>query len=246
MFDLKNKKVFITGGSRGIGAGTARILAKLGCRVAFSYTTEESSAHQIIKDLDGEGHLAVKMDVCYKASVDEAFKKVLEEFSGLDGLVNNAGITNDQLMLRMSEEDFAKVLQTNLTGTFLCSKAVLKPMMKARKGSIVNITSIIGQMGNPGQTNYAASKAGIEAFSKSMAKEMGSRSIRVNCVAPGFIVTNMTDKMDEKQKEHLLQGTPLNRLGQVEDVAYAVAYLLSDEASYITGQTLSVNGGMYM
>ncbi|MCB0357172.1 MAG: SDR family oxidoreductase, partial [Bdellovibrionales bacterium] len=137
-------------------------------------------------------------------------------------------------------------IETNLKGTYLCSKAVLKTMMKARNGSIVNITSVIGQMGNPGQANYAASKAGIEALAKSMAKEMGSRGIRVNCVAPGFIATDMTDDLDEKQKNQILNNTPLNQLGRVEDVAYAVAYLLSDEASYITGQTLSVNGGMYM
>ena len=246
MFNLNNKKVFITGGSRGIGAGTAQVLAQLGARIAISYTANEASAHKILESLSGEGHISVKMDVCDKASVEEAFKKVIEGLGGLTGLVNNAGITKDQLLLRMSEADFSSVLQTNLTGTFLCSKAALKTMMKAREGSIVNITSVIGQMGNAGQANYAASKAGIEAFSKSMAKEMGSRNVRVNCVAPGFIVTDMTEQMDEKQKAALLEGTPLQRLGQVEDVAYAVAYLLSDESNFITGQTLSVNGGLYM
>ena len=246
MFELKGKKVFVTGGSRGIGAGTAKVLADLGCRVAISYSSNEASAHKVLESLNGEGHIAVKLNICDKTSVDEAFKKVISEFSGLDGLVNNAGITKDQLLLRMTDEDFDKVIQTNLHGTFLCSKAALKTMMKARNGSIVNITSVIGQMGNAGQANYAASKAGVEAFSKSMAKEMGRRGLRVNCVAPGFIETDMTGEMDEKQKEAILQGTPLNRLGSVEDIAYAVAYLLSDEASYMTGQTLSVNGGMYM
>jgi 3-oxoacyl-[acyl-carrier protein] reductase len=187
------------------------------------------------------------MDISQPSSVEEGFKQVLEHFGGeLHGLVNNAGITKDQLMLRMSPEDFNQVLQTNLMGTFLCSKAALKPMMKARRGSIVSITSVIGQMGNAGQANYAASKAGIEAFSKSLAKEMGSRGIRVNCVAPGFIVTDMTHGMTETQKDSLLKSLPLNRLGEVRDISNSVAFLLSDAASYMTGQTLSVNGGMYM
>ena len=246
MFQLKDKKFFVTGGSRGIGAGIAKYLANAGSQVAISFSSNEAAAQEVLKEMPGDGHLCVSMNISNKESVDEAFKQVLEKFNGLDGLINNAGITKDQLMLRMNEDDFTQVVQTNLTGTFLCSKAVLKPMMKARKGSIVNITSVIGQMGNAGQANYAASKAGIEGFSKSLAKEMGSRGIRVNCIAPGFITTNMTDEMSEEQKKGILDATALQRMGNVDDIASAVAFLLSDEAGYITGHTLSVNGGMYM
>ena len=246
MFQLKDKKFFVTGGSRGIGAGIAKYLANAGSQVAISFSSNEAAAQEVLKEMPGDGHLCVSMNISNKESVDEAFKQVLEKFNGLDGLINNAGITKDQLMLRMNEDDFTQVVQTNLTGTFLCSKAVLKPMMKARKGSIVNITSVIGQMGNAGQANYAASKAGIEGFSKSLAKEMGSRGIRVNCIAPGFITTNMTDEMSEEHKKGILDATALQRMGNVDDIASAVAFLLSDEAGYITGHTLSVNGGMYM
>lgn len=243
---LKNKKVLITGGSRGIGAGMARHLASLGARLAITYTSRPESAEQVLKSLPGEGHMALAMDVSNSASVEAGMEKVLSAFEGLDGLVNNAGITKDQLLLRMKEEDFDAVIQTNLKGTFLCTKAVMKAMMKARSGSIVNITSVIGQMGNAGQANYAASKAGIEAFSKSVAKEVASRGIRVNCVAPGFIVTEMTDILTDEQKQAILSQVPLAKLGQVDDVAHAVAYLLSDGSSYVTGQTIAVNGGLYM
>lgn len=243
---LKGKRVLVTGASRGIGAGVAQKIADLGARVALTYTSRPEAAEAVLKSLSGSGHMVVNMDIANSQSVESGIAEVLKQFEGLDGLVNNAGITRDQLLLRMKDEDFDAVVQTNLRGTYLCTKAVAKTMLKARQGSIVNITSVIGQMGNAGQSNYAASKAGIEAFSKSVAKEMGSRGIRVNCVAPGFIVTDMTDALDDKQKEAIMSQVPLGRLGQVEDVANAVAFLLSDQSTYVTGQTLAINGGMYM
>lgn len=243
---LKGKSVLITGGSRGIGAGVAKILAEQGARVALTYSSSPDSAEKVLQGLPGDGHFTLKMNVADSDSVKEGFNQVLERFDKLDGLINNAGITRDQLLLRMKDEDFDSVIQTNLRGTYLCTKLALKPMMKARGGSIVNISSVIGHSGNAGQANYAASKAGVEAFARSIALEVGSRGIRVNCVAPGFIATEMTDALDEKQKAAILTNVPLAKLGQVEDVAFAVAYLLSDESSYMTGQTLHVNGGLYM
>ena len=172
--------------------------------------------------------------------------QILSHFKTLDGLVNNAGITSDQILLRMKTEEFDKVVQTNLRGTYLCTQFVLKPMIKARKGSIVNLTSVIGQKGNAGQCNYAASKAGIEAFSKSVAQEVGSRGIRLNCIAPGFIQTEMTDQLNENQQKAILDAVPMKRMGTPQDIASVAAFLLSDESIYMTGQTLSVNGGLYM
>jgi 3-oxoacyl-[acyl-carrier protein] reductase len=243
---LKDKKIFISGGSRGIGAGIVKKCAEQGAVVAFSYTSRPDAAEEVLKSLPGEGHFHIKMDISSSESVTSAMNEVLERFGSIDGLVNNAGITRDQLMLRMKEEDFDAVVQTNLKGTFLCTKAVLKPMTKARKGSIVNITSVIGQTGNAGQANYAASKAGTEAFTKSVALELASRNLRANCVAPGFIETEMTGALTDEQKAGILAQVPLARMGQVEDVANAVSYLLSDESSYITGHTISVNGGLFM
>lgn len=246
MFDLKNKKVVITGSSRGIGAGIASFLAAQGAQVCVTYSRSKDKAQEVFSKLEGEGHLLLPLDTSDEESITRFFKEVLESWGNLDGLVNNAGITRDQLLLRMKTEDFDAVYSTNLKGTFLCTKAVTKPMMKARKGSIVNITSVIGSIGNPGQSNYAASKAGTEAFAKSIAKEIGSRGIRVNCVAPGFIQTEMTDALDDKQKDALTDQLPIARLGTTEDIASAVAFLISDASSYITGQTLHVNGGMYL
>lgn len=243
---LKGKKVFITGGSRGIGAGIARALAGEGAQVAFSYSSSEAQAKEVLESLSGDGHMMVHMQVADEASVDKAFTEIFAKFGNLDGLVNNAGITKDQLLLRMKSEDFQAVMDVNLKGTFLCTKIAVKHMMKARTGSIVNITSVIGQTGNPGQANYAASKAGTEAFAKSIAQEVGSRKIRVNCVAPGFIVTDMTDKLTQDQKDAILGKVPLQELGNTDDIAHAVSFLLSDKSRYITGHTLSVNGGLYM
>lgn len=243
---LEGKKILVTGSSRGIGAGIAKLLADEGATIAVTYSSSEGPAREVVASLKGSGHMIVPLNVGDEASVQAAFAKVLETFGELDGLVNNAGITKDQLLLRMKEEDFNQVIDINLKGTFLCTKLAVKAMMKARKGSIVNITSVIGQSGNPGQANYAASKAGTEAFAKSVAQEVGSRQIRVNCVAPGFIVTDMTDKLTPDQKEGILKKVPLETLGTTDDVAHAVAFLLSDKARYITGHTLSVNGGLYM
>jgi 3-oxoacyl-[acyl-carrier protein] reductase len=243
---LAGKKIIVTGSSRGIGAGIARLLAAEGAQVAVTYSSSEGPAREVLSSLPGAGHMISPLRVDDEASVSQAFETILAQFGELDGLVNNAGITKDQLLLRMKTEDFQSVIQTNLTGTFLCTKLAVKTMMKARKGSIVNITSVIGQTGNAGQANYAASKAGVEGFTKSIAQEVGSRNVRVNCVAPGFIVTDMTDKLNEEQKAAILSKVPLAGLGQADDVAHAVAFLLSDKARYITGHTLSVNGGLHM
>lgn len=243
---LKGKNILVTGGSRGIGAAIVKHAAELGARVAFTYTSKPELAETVLKSLPGEGHFIQAMDISNPASVEEGMKKILETFGTLDGLVNNAGITRDQLLLMMKLEDFDAVLNTNLRGTFLVTKSVLKPMIRARKGSIVTITSIIGQTGNGGQANYAASKAGLEAFSKSVALEVASRNVRLNCVAPGFIATEMTDALTEDQKGTIQEKIPLKQIGSALDVAQAVAYLLSDNAKYVTGHTLNVNGGMFM
>lgn len=243
---LRGKNIVLTGGSRGIGAGIAKILAAEGARVALTYTSRPDAAQEVRGSLNGEGHLAVSMNVGDASSVQQGFEEILKSFDRIDGLVNNAGITKDQLILRMKDEDFDSVIQTNLRGTYLCAKTAVKLMLKARAGSIVNISSVVGQMGNPGQTNYAASKAGIEGFTRALALEVASRSIRINAVAPGFIATDMTDALDAKQQEAICSKIPLNRMGSVDDVAFAVTYLLSDESAYVTGQVLAVNGGLYM
>ncbi len=246
MLSLKGKKVVVTGSSRGIGSGIAKSLASLGAQVCVTYSRSKDTAEEVFSSLEGEGHLLLALNTSDEDSIKSFFKEVLDKWESIDGLVNNAGITRDQLLLRMKTSDFDDVYETNLKGTFLCTKAVAKPMMKKRTGSIVNITSVIGSTGNAGQANYAASKAGTEAFSKSVAKELGSRGIRANCVAPGFIQTEMTDILDDKQKDSLTDQLPLARLGTTDDVAQAVAFLISDASSYITGQTIHVNGGMYL
>lgn len=243
---LEGKKIFVTGGSRGIGAATVKTLANFGAQVAFTYSSNEQAAKNILNELPGEGHKIISMNLADESSVMAAMDELLKHFSNIDGVVNNAGITKDQLLLRMKTEDFDAVLDTNLKGNFLIIKALSKVMMKARKGSIVNITSVIGQTGNAGQSNYAASKAGLIGFSKSIAQELGSRNLRVNCVAPGFISTDMTDSLTEEQKKQILTKIPLETLGTAQDVANAIAFLLSDASKYISGHTLNVNGGMYM
>lgn len=243
---LAGRRIAVTGSSRGIGAGIAKWLAAEGAQVVVTYSSNEASAQEVVKSLKGSGHLCLPLNVSDEASVDAFFSKV-QEAGGLQGLVNNAGIEKDQLILRMKTEDFDAVIGTNLRGTFLCARAAIKMMFKAKvAGSIVNITSVIGEMGNPGQSNYAASKAGVEGLTKSLAKEVASRGIRINCVAPGFIDTDMTRKMNDDQKAKILSGVPLGQMGSTEDIAAAAAFLLSDEARYITGQTLSVNGGLYI
>ncbi len=245
--DLKNKNIFITGSSRGIGAGIAIKLAHMGAKVTITYGNSKEHAEKIFQDLPGQGHLLLPLDITNEDSVKTAVESALAAWDGkIDGLVNNAGITRDQLILRMKKEDFDDVYMTNLRGSFFTTRLILKPMMKQRQGSIVNISSVVGSMGNAGQSNYSASKAGLEAFSRSIAKEIGSRGIRVNALAPGFIQTDMTEALSPVQKEALLKDLPLARLGTVDDIAESVAFLLSDASSYITGHTLHVNGGMFM
>lgn len=214
--------------------------------MAIGYASREEAAQQVLQKLPGSGHFIVRLDVTSEAAVEEGLNQVFKQWETFDGLVNNAGITKDTLLLRMKNEDFEQVIRTNLQGTFLVTRACLKMFLKTRKGSIVNITSVIGQTGNAGQANYAASKAGIEAFSRSAAMEVASRGIRVNCVAPGFIATEMTDALNEDQKKAILQKIPMGRIAEASEVATTVAFLLSDDAKYITGHTLSVNGGLYM
>lgn len=244
--NLSGKKIIVTGGSRGIGAAIVQSLAEAGAQVAFTYSSKEESAKNVLTSLKGEGHFYVQMDVSQEDSVNKGLEQIQAKWTEIDGLVNNAGITKDGLLLRMKAEDFDQVIATNLKGTFLLTKLVSKIMMKARRGSIVNITSVIGQTGNAGQANYAASKAGTVGFSKSVAQEIASRNIRVNCIAPGFIATEMTHVLNDEVKAKIMEKIPLQRMGEAKDVANAVKFLLSDESSYITGHTLSINGGMYM
>lgn len=244
--NLKGKKIIVTGGSRGIGAEVSKVLADYGASVALTYSNSKDKAETVLKSLSGEGHLCLQLNISDESSIDGFFSEIKKQWGQIDGLVNNAGITRDQLLLRMKTDDFDSVINTNLRGTFLCTKLAVKMMLKAKAGSIVSVTSVIGQRGNGGQANYAASKAGIEAFTKSVAQEVGSRNIRLNCIAPGFIETDMTDIMDDATKTEWLKNVPLNRLGQGKDIADAAAFLLSDESTYVTGQTLSVNGGLHM
>lgn len=246
MMDLKGKKILVTGGSRGIGAGVVQRLSELGATVAFTYASRSDAAESVLRTLKGSGHFHLKMDVKDSSSIQAGISQVLETFGELHGLVNNAGITKDQLLLRMKDEDLDEVLTTNLRGSILCAKAVLKPMIKQRNGSIVNISSVVGAMGNPGQSNYVASKAGIEGFSRALALEVASRNVRVNAVAPGFIATDMTENMTEDQKKAISERIPMGKMGSSDDIANSVAFLLSDMSQYITGQVLHVNGGLYL
>ncbi|MEZ5440974.1 MAG: 3-oxoacyl-ACP reductase FabG [Lysobacterales bacterium] len=234
----------VTGASRGIGAAIAARLVNDGWRVVGT-ATSESGAQAIGERLGSHGEGLV-LDVADSAAVDACVADVLQRHGAIDALVNNAGITRDQLLMRLSEADWQAVLNTNLTGIYRTCKALLRPMLKARAGRIVNIASVIGVTGNAGQANYAAAKAGIIGFSKSLAQEVGSRGITVNVVAPGFIETDMTRELPEDAKAALLGRIALGRMGQAHDIAAAVAFLLSPGASYITGETLHVNGGMYM
>jgi len=245
---LEGKTVLITGASRGIGKGIARKMAEHGADVAFTYLSSEESAKKLEKELASLGikAKAYRSDASDYRQAHELVDKVLKDFGRIDVLVNNAGITKDNLLLRMKEEDFDDVIRVNLKSVFNMTKAVLRPMMKARKGSIINIGSVVGLRGNAGQANYAASKAGIIGFSKSVAQELGSRNIRCNVVAPGFIETEMTAALDEKILEEWKKQIPLKRTGKPEDVADACVFLASDMSDYITGQVLTVDGGMLM
>ena len=236
----------VTGGSRGIGRVIADKLAEAGFDIAICYSGNENAAEETVKlcEEHGVNAIAIKCDVSNETEVAEMFAVVKEKFGPVDVLVNNAGVTKDGLLIRMSEADFDKVIDINLKGTFLCTKAAIKDMVKNRHGSIINITSIVGVNGNTGQANYAASKAGIIGFTKSVAREYGGKGIIVNAIAPGFIQTAMTDELPENVKSDYLKRIPLNRFGQPEDVANAVEFLASEKASYITGQVIEVTGGM--
>ncbi|WP_440880959.1 3-oxoacyl-[acyl-carrier-protein] reductase [Tenacibaculum sp. C7A-26P2] len=243
---LENKTAIITGATRGIGRGIAIEFAEQGCNVAFTYNSSVEAANILEKELTELGVKAkgYQSNAAEFESAQDLAKNVLEEFEAIDILVNNAGITKDNLLMRISEDDFDKVIQVNLKSVFNLTKAVIRPMMKQRSGSIINMSSVVGLKGNPGQTNYAASKAGILGFSKSVALELGSRNIRSNVVAPGFIETEMTAKLDDKVVEGWRSEIPLKRGGTPKDIANACVFLASDMSSYITGQTLSVDGGM--
>ena len=236
----------ITGGSRGIGRVVALNLAKEGYDITFCYTNNEAAAKEAVSEIEKTGAkaLAVKADVSKESDVNALVQAARDAFGPIEVLVNNAGITRDGLLLRMSEKDISDVLDTNLKGTFFCTKAVLKDMMKSRYGKIINITSILGVTGNAGQSNYAASKAGLIGFTKSVAKEYGAKGICVNAVAPGFIETEMTDKLPEEVKNTYLERISLKRFGTPEDVANVVSFLAGHKSDYVTGQVIEVTGGM--
>jgi 3-oxoacyl-[acyl-carrier protein] reductase len=248
MFSLKDKVAIVTGASQGIGRDTALALAEAGAKVAVAARNEEKLAALVkeIVALEAGQALAVKMDVADAEQVKAGFKAVMEKFGRLDILVNNAAITRDGLAMRMKADDWDAVIRTNLTGAHLCIQQALPTMMRARAGRIINIASVVAQMGNAGQANYVAAKAGLIGLTKAIAIEIASRNITVNAVAPGFIETPMTDVLPDKVKEELKTRIPLGRMGSARDVASAIVFLASDEACYITGHVLDVNGGMYL
>jgi 3-oxoacyl-[acyl-carrier protein] reductase len=243
---MDKKVCLITGASGGIGAACALSFAKAGYDLILHYSRSKESTEKLAKQCEALGAqtIVVGFDVRDEQACDEAIQTALTQFQRIDVLINNAGVTKDQLMLRMSLKDFEEVLDVNLKGSFIVSQAVLKPMMKARSGVILNMSSVVGLTGNAGQTNYAASKAGLIGFTKSLAKELASRSIRVNAIAPGFIETAMTALLTQDQQDQLAQRIPLKRFGQVDEVAQLACFLASDQAAYITGQTIVIDGGL--
>lgn len=243
-----NKTAIITGASKGIGAEIAKRLNELGYNLVLNYRNSTSSMEEIISSFTNKEtqNVIVQCDVSNYDDCKKLIDTAYENFSTVDALINNAGITKDNLLAMMSEEEFDAVIDTNLKGTFNCCKHIAKRMMKQKHGRIVNISSVVGLSGNAGQANYSASKAGVIGMTKSMARELGKKNILVNAVAPGFIQTEMTDKIPEEMKAEMLKNIPLNKLGDPKDIADAVEFLISDKASYITGQVLSVNGGFYM
>jgi 3-oxoacyl-[acyl-carrier protein] reductase len=247
-FDLSGKVAVITGSSRGIGAGIAQTLAGQGAKVVINHRNSPEGAQEVlavIKANDGQATI-IQADVGQSGEAQRLIKETIDTYGQIDILVNNAGTTRDTLIMTMKDEDWDLVLRTNLSSTYFCSKAAVRPMMKKRSGRIINITSVVGLAGQAGQTNYAASKAGVIGFTKSLAKEVGSRTITVNAVAPGFVPTTLTEVLPEQMIQSAVAGTPLGRLGTVEDVANAVLFLASDEAAFITGQVLTVDGGLVM
>jgi 3-oxoacyl-[acyl-carrier protein] reductase len=245
---LQNKRAIVTGGTRGIGRAIVKELVANGCSVVFTYHSSDETAKALESELANEKVkvFGFKADASSFAAADETVKFAVAKLGGLDILVNNAGITKDNLLLRMSENDFDMVINANLKSVFNYTKAVIKTFIGQRYGKIINISSVVGIIGNPGQANYVASKAGVIGLTKSNAKELASRNINVNCIAPGFIETDMTDKLTDQQKEVILTNVPLKRLGKPEDVAKAVLFLSSSDSDYLTGQVITVDGGMVM
>lgn len=242
---MSRKIVLVTGASRGIGKAIAQRFADEG-HFVIGTATSEKGADAIAEYLSESGGIGRVLDVCSDEDVDKLFEEIDSVYGGINVLVNNAGITKDGLLMRMKDEDWASVIDTNLTSIYRMSRRAVRGMMKARHGRIINITSVVAQMGNAGQTNYAATKAGAEGFSRALAREIGSRGVTVNCVAPGFVETDMTEELDERLLNSMLDAVPMGRMGQPEEIAAAVSFLASDDASYITGAVLAVNGGMYM
>ncbi|WP_391560179.1 3-oxoacyl-[acyl-carrier-protein] reductase [Robertmurraya sp.] len=245
---LLGKVALVTGASRGIGRDIAIELAKAGANVAVNYAGSEARANEVVQEIQSLGReaFAVQCDVANGESVAEMVKQTIDRWGSLDILVNNAGITRDNLIMRMKEDEWDDVINTNLKGVFLCTKAVTRQMMKQKSGRIINISSVVGESGNAGQANYVAAKAGVIGLTKTTAKELAPRGITVNAVAPGFITTDMTDKLTDEIKEGMLKMIPLAKFGEPKDIANAVTFLASDDSRYITGQTIHVNGGMVM
>ncbi|MFC0014308.1 MULTISPECIES: 3-oxoacyl-[acyl-carrier-protein] reductase [Allobacillus] len=245
---FKGKAALVTGASRGIGRAIALNLGKNGANVVVNYSGSKDKAEAVVEEIKsfGQEAIAVQANVADADDVKRLVKETIDTFGSLDILVNNAGITRDNLLMRMKEEEFDQVIDTNLKGVFNCTKAVTRQMMKQRAGKIVNIASIVGVSGNPGQVNYVAAKAGVIGMTKSVAKELATRNVHVNAVAPGFISTEMTDELTDDQKQNMYDMIPLNRLGEPEDVANVVKFLASSESDYMTGQTIHVDGGMVM
>ncbi|MBB3764085.1 3-oxoacyl-[acyl-carrier-protein] reductase [Sphingomicrobium lutaoense] len=244
MFSLEGKTALVTGASGGLGSAIAKALANQGARLALSGSNAEK-LEKFAKELGGD-HVTLVANLSDAEEVDGLVPRAVEALGKLDILVNNAGITRDNLAMRMKDEEWQDVIKVNLEASFRLMRAAVKPMMRARGGRIVNISSVVGQTGNPGQMNYVASKAGLVGMSKALAQEVASRNITVNCVAPGFMTSAMTDALDDKQREAILSKIPMGAMGSGEDIGAAVAYLASDEAGYVTGQTIHVNGGMAM
>jgi 3-oxoacyl-[acyl-carrier protein] reductase len=245
---LENKNILITGGSRGIGKGIVYKLVENGANVAFTYSSSSSVSKEIVNDLASEKNnvKAYKSDASVFEQCETLIKNVISDFGDIDVLINNAGITNDNLLIRMDDSQWFDTIETNINSLYKISKIFVKPMIKKRNGRIICISSVVASTGNAGQTNYVTSKSGMIGFCKSLAKEVATRGITVNCVSPGFIETDMTNKLNDAQKEQISKNIPTNKMGSPEDIAYAVSFLASDKASYITGETINVNGGLFM